>query len=144
MKIKVKCYWNLNKAKQGQYVFSVVQNGKVIGYTSNIHLTNARFHVNDAARQKIADGGKKSVHAWVIGEIDAPSLAHALRLSFASAPLTPASATFTHPAMGKATYNPRRDKCFTDVNTGARIDAKTTFSDVVLRSENKRGAVYYG
>ena len=135
MKIKVKVYWNLNKAKQGQYVFSVVQNGKVIGYTSNIHLTNARFHVNDAARQKIADGGKKSVHAWVIGEIDAPSLAHAL---------TPDSVTFTHPAMGQATYNPRRDKCFTDVNTGARIDAKTNFIDVVLRSENKRGAVYYG
>jgi hypothetical protein len=134
MKIKVKCYWNLNKAKQGQYVFSVVRDGKVIGYTSNIHLTNARFHVNDAARQKIADGGKKSVHAWVIGEIDAPSLAHAL---------TPDSVTFTHPAMGQATYNPRRDKCFTDVNTGARIDAKTNFNDVVLRTENKRGAVYY-
>ena len=135
MKIKVKCYWNLNKAKQGEFVFSVVRDGKVIGYTSNIHLTNARFHVNDAARQKIADGGKKSVHAWVIGEIDAPSLAHAL---------TPDSVTFTYPAMGKATYNPRRDKCFTDVNTGARIDAKSTFSDVVLRTENKRGAVYYG
>ena len=135
MKIKVKCYWNLNKAKQGEFVFSVVRDGKVIGYTSNIHLTNARFHVNDAARQKIADGGKKSVHAWVIGEIDAPSLAHAL---------TPDSVTFTHPAMGQATYNPRRDKCFTDVNTGARIDAKSTFNDVVLRTENKRGAVYYG
>lgn len=135
MKIKVKVYWNLNKAKQGEFVFSVVQSGKVIGYTSNIHLTNARFHVNDAARQKIADGGKKSVHAWVIGEIDAPSLAHAL---------TPDSVTFTYPAMGQATYNPRRDKCFTDVNTGARIDAKSTFSDVVLRTENKRGAVYYG
>ena len=135
MKIKVKCYWNLNKAKQGEFVFSVVRNGKVIGYTSDIHLTNARFHVNDGARQKIADGGKKSVHAWVIGEIDAPSLAHAL---------TPDSVTFTYPAMGQATYNPRRDKCFTDVTTGARIDAKTNFNDVVLRSENKRGAVYYG
>ena len=135
MKIKVKCYWNLNKAKQGEFVFSVVRDGKVIGYTSNIHLTNARFHVNDAARQKIADGGKKSVHAWVIGEIDAPSLAHAL---------PPDSDTFTYPAMGQATYNPRRDKCFTDVNTGARIDAKSTFNDVVLRTENKRGAVYYG
>ena len=134
MKIKVKAYWNLNKAKQGQYVFSVVRDGKVIGYTSNIHLTNARFHVNDSARQKIAAGGNKSVHAWVIGEIDEPTLAYAL---------TPDSVTFTHSAMGEATYNPRRDKFFTDVNTGESIEPKTNFKDVVLRSENKRGAVYY-
>jgi hypothetical protein len=131
---KVKCYWNLNKAKQGEFVFSIVQDGKVIGYAEQIHLKNARFHVNDGARQKIADGGKKSVHAWVIGEIDEINLSHAL---------TPSSACFTHPAMGEATYNPRRDKCFTDVNTGAQIDSKTNFVDVVLRSENKRGAVYY-
>jgi len=132
---KIKVYWNINQAKQGNYVFSVVQNGKVIGYTSNIHLVNARFHVNDKARQKIADGGKKSVHAWVIGEIDKFSLAQAL---------SPSSVTFTYPAMGKCTYNPRRDKCFTDVETGASIDSKTTFQDVVLRAENKRGVVYYG
>ena len=68
--MRVKCYWNLNKAKQGEYVFSIVNlaDGKVDGYASDIAILNAKFHVGTKARLKIAGGEKKSVHAWVTGE----------------------------------------------------------------------------
>ena len=118
--MRVKCYWNLNKAKQGEYVFSVLVNGKVIGYESAIALADARFHVNHNARLKIAGGQKKSVHAWITGDrVDVPSL----------------------DGFSEATYNPRRDEFFVGVATGQRLGVASPL--VVLRSENKRGVIYY-
>ena len=132
---KVKCYWNLIKAKQGEFVFSIVQDGKVIGYAAEIHLKNARFHANDNARQKIAGGGKKSVHAWVIGEMN-EALMDGLK------PVSPSQCEDRF-FFNECTYNPRRDAFFTDVLSGEDLNPQTIYSDVILFSENKRGAVYY-
>jgi hypothetical protein len=120
--MRVKCYWNLNQAKQGNYVFSVVNlaDGKVDGYTGEIAIRNAKFHVNQNARLKIAGGQKKSVHAWITGDrVDVPAL----------------------DGFSEATYNPRRDEFFVDVATGQRLGVTSPL--VVLRSENKRGVIFH-
>mgnify|MGYP003318545575 FL=1 len=120
--MKAKVYWNLNQAKQGNYVFSVVNmaDGRVDHYSGDITLTDCKLHVNHNARQKIADGNKKSVHAWIVGTVSDPAPTDGLSI---------------------ATYNPKRDEWFTDVSTGAKLGV--TAKTVVLRSENKRGVIYY-
>ncbi|MAT12927.1 MAG: hypothetical protein CMM02_18180 [Rhodopirellula sp.] len=120
--MKAKCYWNLNQAKQGNYVFSVVNtaDGKVDHYSGEITLKNCTLHVNTNARLKIAYGGKKSVHAWIKGYVSDPVSTDGLSV---------------------ATYNPKRDVFFTDVSTGNCLPLGVDI--VVLRSENKRGVIYY-
>lgn len=127
--MRVKCYWNLNKAKQGEYVFSVLADGKVIGYEGAIVLASALFHVNHNARLKIAGGQKKSVHAWVTGEW-VEDLATADSENFLKC----------H-GLKEATYNPRRDEWFTDVDTGEKLGASSPL--VVLKAIDKRGAIFY-
>lgn len=121
--MKAKCYWNLNQAKQGNYVFSVINmaDGKVDHYSGNITLKNCKLHVNHNARRKIADGNKKSVHAWIVGTVCDPASVDGLSV---------------------ATYNPKRDEWFTDVTSGARLGG--FYPLVVLRTENQRGVIYYG
>jgi uncharacterized membrane protein len=135
--MRVKCYWNLNQAKQGNYVFSVLAAGKVIGYESVIALANARFHVNHKARLKILGGGKKSVHAWVTGDWVATADSEILKCH----------------GLREATYNPRRDEDYVDVHTGEKLAATSPL--VVLKitkvpgykspdwQHQYRGAVYY-
>jgi hypothetical protein len=135
--MRVKCYWNLNKAKQGEYVFSIVNlaDGKVDGYASDIAILNAKFHVGTKARLKIAGGEKKSVHAWVTGQRVSfqglyPQELLARKLEIKSLD-----------ELSEATYNPKRDEWFTDVHTGEKLG--TTSPLVVLKAINKRGVVFY-
>ena len=127
--MRVKCYWNLNKAKQGEYVFSIVNlaDGKVDGYASEIAIRHAKFHVGHKARLKITSGEKKSVHAWVTGEM------------VDSWPWPTDS--MSRLALSEATYNPKRDEWFTDVHTGEKLGATSPL--VVLKAINKRGVVFY-
>lgn len=60
----VKVYRNLHKSG---VVYSVMQNGLVVGYTPEITLTNAKFIVNAAGREKVRATGRKVVHAFVEG-----------------------------------------------------------------------------
>ena len=59
---EVEVYFNVRRR-----VFSVRQNGKVIGHTGRILLDNVRFIVREAGRQRVLQTGCKNVHAWVRG-----------------------------------------------------------------------------
>ena len=62
--IKVKIYRNLNKKG---YVYSIKQNGLVVGYCSFICLKNCRFIVNQKGRDKVLKEKRKNVHAYIDG-----------------------------------------------------------------------------
>jgi hypothetical protein len=59
---QVEVYFNVRRR-----LFSVRQNGKVVGHTQRIMLENAHFVVREAGRQRVLATGCKNVHAWVRG-----------------------------------------------------------------------------
>ncbi len=50
-------------------VFSIQQNGKVIGHSSNISLQNVSFTVNPSGKRRAIQTGQRNVHAFVRGII---------------------------------------------------------------------------
>lgn len=141
--MKAKCYWNLNQAKQGNYVFSVINmaDGKVDHYTRSITLINCKLHVNHNARRKIADGNKKSVHAWIVGTVCDPEPVATYNPK-RDEWVADATSLPSIDGLSVATYNPKRDEWFTDVSSGARLGV--FYPLIVLRTENQRGVIYYG
>lgn len=99
---EVEVYFNVR-----QRVFSVRQNGKVIGHTHRILLENARFIVREAGRQRVITTGYKNVHAWVRGT---PFPYANLDTGEGLRPL----GMFTHADMclREVTYNPRKYSSF--------------------------------
>lgn len=77
--------------------YSVIQDGKVVGYVEKICLHGVKFIVQPAGRDKTRRTGKKTVHAFVEGHVtDAPK----------------------NPPMVKyARYNPRFNDTFIDAPT---------------------------
>lgn len=63
----VKIYRNLHGSGDRRY--SIQQAGLVVGHTDQIALTNVKFKVNEAARQKVLATRRKNVHAFVIGHV---------------------------------------------------------------------------
>ena len=66
LKRPVKVYRNLNR--KGVW-FSVCQDGRVVGHAQGLMLGDAKFHVNEAGRQRVIATGRKNVHAWVWGTL---------------------------------------------------------------------------
>ena len=67
--MKVAAYFNLHK-----HVFSLQSRskdtyGKVIEHTDHVILKNPKFVVREGGRQKVLKEKKKSVHAFVVGEV---------------------------------------------------------------------------
>ena len=64
--MKVKVYKNLTK---NTWSIQDYKTRKVIGYSDNIRLEDAKFVVSHAGRQRVLREGKKYVHAFVIGTL---------------------------------------------------------------------------
>ncbi len=126
---RVQVYWNLNKCKQGEFVFSVRHKGKVIAYTDSVLLENCKFHVNPKQSAAIKGGQKRSVHAWVTGD-----------LVYLGAEECSATADKWRFPMHPVTYNPHRDSQFTNTDTGETVQES---GQVWLVSQGEKGRVYY-
>ena len=88
----VDVYWNLHKDTFSVRAVDGPNKGKVIEYRDSVILRNARFHVGQLQRDRIAAGAPKMVHAWIRGTLvaDKPR-------GLSLCPIT---------------YNPRRDLSF--------------------------------
>ncbi len=64
--MKVKVYRNLHKK-----CFSIVdmKTRKVFKHQFNVVLTNVRFRVSEAGRQRVLKEKRKNVHAYIIGDL---------------------------------------------------------------------------
>jgi hypothetical protein len=62
-------YRNLKHGRTAEPLYSVMQNGRVVGRVHNILLTDVRFVVREAGRQKVLQEGRKNVHAFAKGKI---------------------------------------------------------------------------
>ena len=87
---RVQVYYNLHKK-----CLSVRHKGIVIAHTREIVLTDAKFHVQPAGREKVLREKRKNVHAYVSGK---------LKESFKD----------IWTAKQRVTYNPYKNKTFVD------------------------------
>lgn len=62
-------YRNLRHGRKARPLYSVMQNGRVVRRVHRILLTDVRFVVREAGRQKVLQEGRKNVHAFAVGHI---------------------------------------------------------------------------
>ncbi len=68
---RVQVYYNI---RRGDY--SVRRSGRVIDHVDSIALTDVRFNVAPAGRDKVRATGVKNVHATVSGHLDIHGMMH--------------------------------------------------------------------
>jgi hypothetical protein len=96
---RVQVYYNLHKK-----CLSVRHKGKVIEHAQEVTLTDARFHVQQAGRERVLKQKRKNVHAYVSGELKET-------FWFTQAP------KYIWTAKQRVTYNPYKYKNFVDKET---------------------------
>lgn len=62
---KVRVYFNLHNR-----LFSIMHGSRVVAHTSSVKLTNVKFRVSEAGRQRVLAQQRKNVHAFVEGTFD--------------------------------------------------------------------------
>ena len=137
---RVQVYWNLNKCKQGEFVFSVRHKGKVIAYTDSVLLENCKFHVNPKQSAAIKGGQKRSVHAWVSGDLVYISPTTSDGRTWSGLSVDRRQSVAWKMPVKPVTYNPHRDSQFTDTATGQTVQES---DQVWLVSQGEKGRVYY-
>ena len=96
---RVQVYYNLHKK-----CLSVRHKGKVIEHAQEVTLTDARFHVQQAGRERVLKEKRKNVHAYVSGKLKET-------FWFTQAP------KYTWTAKQRVTYNPYKYKNFVNKKT---------------------------
>ena len=96
---RVQVYYNLHKK-----CLSVRHKGKVIEHAQEVTLTDARFHVQQAGRERVLKQKRKNVHAYVSGKLKET-------FWFTQAP------KYTWTAKQRVTYNPYKYKNFVNKKT---------------------------
>ncbi len=112
---RVQVYYNLHKK-----CLSIRHKGKVIEHAQEVTLTDARFHVQQAGRERVLKQKRKNVHAYVSGKLKES-------FWFTQAP------KYIWTAKQRVTYNPYKYKNFVDKKT-----LKSVASAEVVHISGKR------
>ena len=100
---RVQVYYNLHKK-----CLSIRHKGKVIEHAREVTLTDARFHVQPAGRERVLREKKKNVHAYVSGKLKES-------FWFLQSP------SYVWTAEQRVSYNPYKNKSFVDKLTNETI-----------------------
>jgi hypothetical protein len=93
---------------------------RTVAHAESAEIRNARFHVSEAGRKRVLETGKKTIHAWLQGGLEAWQ--GAIRPAGSAAGLEAFQRDFLQPAAPRAVaYNPRRDGSFIWRDNGAPI-----------------------
>ena len=93
---RVQVYYNLHKK-----CLSIRHKGKVIEHAQEVTLTDARFHVQQAGRERVLKQKRKNVHAYISGKLKES-------FWFIQSP------KYIWTAKQRVTYNPYKYKNFVD------------------------------
>ncbi len=99
----VRVYWNFKHR-----CYSIFQGGAVRASARAIHLDDVEFRVREAARRRMVEQGRKSIHAYAIGRL--VDFVHPAE----DRELTP----FSGPVVR---YDPYRDTSFVSLDSGRPI-----------------------
>lgn len=67
--MRVDCYWNLHVGGYSIRAREGPNKGRVVAYAAAVNLIDARFHVCESMRLKTVRDKRRSVHAWVCGDL---------------------------------------------------------------------------
>ena len=67
--MRVEVYWNLHKHLFSVRALEGPNKGRVISHSHGITLTDVKFAVQPAGRERVRREGKKNVHAFVRGRV---------------------------------------------------------------------------
>lgn len=99
---RVRVHFNLHTHRWSVTAMEGINRGRVVEHADNFALTDCRFVVSEAGRQRVLANQCRQVHAWVEGRV-APAVTE-----------PPAGAT-------EFTYNPYRAATFTRRASGEAI-----------------------
>jgi hypothetical protein len=126
-------YRNLKHGRSARPLYSLVQNGRVVGYRHRLILKDVTFKVRESGRQRVLLEDRKNVHAFAIGILTGRKGAMGIDENGKDLPV-------------KIHYNPHNDSTFMAVvmNKWVRELAKPIFgARVVLLNENGMSAAYW-
>ena len=134
--MRVRVYYNLNRAVWSIKAMEGEHKGRVIGYASSVTLRNAHTVVSEASRQRVLREQRKNVHAYIDGELVALGGEYEERLT------TPAESNIAHfPSQFEGLYyNPYRVSHFVWGASG-EITKGQILPEVYLRMDRKVQAV---
>lgn len=124
---KVACFWNLHEdvfSVEGQTFERGKRRKLILAHGNAIMLKNVKFTVNERLRQQVLAVKQKNIHAFVKGE---------LQKNFSLAIFKYQDITY---GMREAYYNPYKQDCFTDKETGEKLES----AEMVILKDKK---VYY-
>jgi hypothetical protein len=64
--MRVQVYWNLHSKT---WSIRDAKTRRVVGHADTLELTNCKFKVSEAGRQRVIREKRKHVHAWIEGEL---------------------------------------------------------------------------
>ena len=73
----VKVYWNLHR-----HLYSVQQNGLVVGHAESVALNDVKFKVSQAGRNRVLNEKRKNVHAFIIGTVATSGTVGEMRITY--------------------------------------------------------------
>lgn len=134
--MKVAVYRNTNKGCLSVRALEGAEKGLVVAHVEQIMLKDCGFRVSEAARRRVIETKRKSVHASVVGEVEAVWGA-ILREDISNSTIKGLSVgkPFTPIDGEKVYYNPYNTKTFIRVRDRApvkRADRVHIDNDVVL------------
>lgn len=123
--MRVRCYWNLHRRC---WSIQDARSRRVIGHAKRILLRDVTFTVSEAGRQRVVSEGRKNVHAFACGSLEAAEFIVSEYGDSAAQFFDWSSASRANVAYAKAaarlgrfiSYNPRRDASFVTVEGETR------------------------
>jgi len=100
---------------------------RVIAHARTAIVVGATFAVNQRARRKVVETGRKTVHAWITGRLTAWT-GHMLpdHIGTRASEILALPHAYRHPDLRgfhAITYNPRKGETFHTVGTQERVDS---------------------
>ena len=79
---RVAVYKNLHKGSWSIRALDGFHKGTVVAHADAVAIVNCRMHVNEKARIRIAAGGPREVHAWIVGTLAQVTLTNPQQLTY--------------------------------------------------------------
>ena len=67
--MRVRVFWNITRGCWSIWAKNAAGAWRLSSHAETVHLRNVLFHVGQGARRRVVASGKKTVHAWLEGEL---------------------------------------------------------------------------
>lgn len=118
--MRVRCYWNL---RLHCWSIQSLPTRRVIGHATKVLLSDVKFSVSEAGRQRVLREGSKNVHAFAVGTLIGAAWVDADH----HAPMPWAASDEAYGKVARqrlgveVTYNPRKHTSFVDLDLRGEV-----------------------